>query len=466
MIRQLACLLLLALLGQVAPAAAEAEPSSIHSSPARWLATDDARDCAITADGRWAAATAGGLMLGRGERVERTLTRLEGLPSTSVRRVTFEGATLQVATSEGTARVQFASGQVQAAAPGRHWEPLPAATSTTALPKDIELRRTHSAGSQRCFATDHGLYVAESGTPARRVGPAALPSGDISAVAASDRELFVGSFDRGLFVVRGSTLQQASSEGLNPNINALAWHAREQLLWVGTARGTSRCARSQSGSLSCRRVGGGSSVHAVLVLTDGTVVSGGDGGLEFLARDGKVLRTFARKQSAPFRAVWALAEGEAGTLFVGTTNGVFWGTVAAFTPRGRLMRAAMVTGELQDDWVTALLSKQGRLYVGTYNAGLASFEVAEEKLTLLRFDRGLGYVNPAGISALAADRLAVATMDGLHVGLPGAFSKVESLAEDVTSVLPVRTDQGQLAAWVGTRSGLLQQLLASPQRAN
>jgi len=465
MIRQITALLVLALLAHAGLAAAEPGAPASTPPPARWLATDDARDCAIAADGRWGAATAGGLMLGRGARVERTLTRLEGLPSTSVRRVSFDGAALQIVTSEGPARVQFDTGQVQTDAPARRWEPLPAGASAHALP-NVELRRTHSAGDQRCFATDHGVYVAASSAPARRVDRAALPSGDISALALSDRELFVGSFDRGLFVVRDSTLQEASSEGLNPNINALAWQARDQLLWVGTARGTSRCAQIQSGSLSCRRVGGTSSVHAVLLLGDGTVVSGGDGGLEFLARDGRILRSFTRKQGAPFRAVWALAEGEDGTLFVGTTNGVFWGRAAAFTPRARLTRAAMVTGELQDDWVTALLSKEGRLYVGTYNAGLASFQLTGGKLTPLGFDRELGYVNPAGISALSAGRIAVATMDGLHVGLPGAFSKVESLAEDVTSVVPVRTHQGKSLAWVGTRSGLQQQLLTEPQRAN
>ncbi|MFZ5891183.1 MAG: hypothetical protein ACOY0T_09035 [Myxococcota bacterium] len=296
----------------------------------------------------------------------------------------------------------------------------------------------------------------------RRIVPPELPSGDVSAVARSQHQLFIGSFDQGLFVLRGDAMERVES-GVNPNINALAWDERAQVLWVGTARGVSRCVSKPGMPLDCRRVGHSVSVHALLLARDGTVIAGTEQGLSLFKGD-RSQSSFGAKQRTPFRAVWALAESENGELFVGTTSGLYWTRTAALVNAApelapSFARASLVSGELPDDWVTALIAQAGELHVGTYNAGLVSFKVQASRLGERVADASLGYVNPAGITRLRNGQLAVATMDGLRVGTPGAFQLRATLGQDVTQVLPARA-QGQY--WIATRRGLERLDLEAP----
>jgi ligand-binding sensor domain-containing protein len=275
----------------------------------------------------------------------------------------------------------------------------------------------------------------------------ALKALNVAALASSPERLYVGGFDEGLFVIeRDSKVHRFDDAALGPHINALAWSEATKSLWVGTARGLVRC--DVTARATCRRLGGSSPVHALLLRSDGSLVAGGDAGLYFVA--GEATRVFGKKQSAPFRAVWSLAEAE-GKLFVGTTNGLFWGAAAAFAPGGaRLERAALVLGNLPDDWVTALLAQDGRLLVGTYNAGAVSFAIGASGLAVDGADPSLGYVNPAGLVALDASGLAVATMDGLRIGRLGETRLLETSTPDITALAPAIGG----GYWVGSRRGL------------
>jgi ligand-binding sensor domain-containing protein len=267
---------------------------------------------------------------------------------------------------------------------------------------------------------------------------------DVSALATATDRVYVGSFDAGVFVLeRDGTMHAYSDPALNPYVNALAWSEREQVLWVGTARGLVRCpARG-----GCARIGTEASVHALLLSSSGSVIVGGDDGVSFV--NGSALLSFGRKHGAPFRSVWALAEGD-GRLFAGTTSGLFFGPERAFSGRGRTLgRAAVVLDTLPDDWVTALAYRGGRLFAGTYSAGVAAFRVDASGLEKDELDTSLGYVNPAGLALLDDGRLAVATMDGLRVGALGRTGPVATRARDVTAF--VSAPDG---FWIGTRSGL------------
>jgi ligand-binding sensor domain-containing protein len=267
---------------------------------------------------------------------------------------------------------------------------------------------------------------------------------DVSALAVSDERLYVGSFDTGLYVVeRGQALRAFADSAVDPHVNALAWSASERVLWVGTARGLARCPAGES----CVRIGPEGNVHALAVSSDEVLVAGSDTGLTFIERAGG--RAYGRKEGAPFRSVWSLASID-GRLFVGTTNGLFWGAPGAFTGKHpNLGRAAVVLNTLPDDWVTALAQRDGTLFVGTYNAGVAAFR-SPTPLVPVALDTTLGYVNPAGITALGAECIAVATMDGLRLGAPGHTVPLATRARDVTAVVP--DPHGGL--WIGTRSGL------------
>lgn len=297
--------------------------------------------------------------------------------------------------------------------------------------------------------------------------PQGLPKGDVSALATSRGVLFVGMFDRGLLTVRADgTIHATPAETLNPNINALLVDRAQTKLWVGTARGLFACAPREHNE--CTRVGENKPVHALAELQDGTLLAGGDGGLLAVATD-LATHVFDRKHGAPFRAVWALAQASDGTLFVGTTSGVYFAQADAILALARngasaaaargLGRAALVTGDLGDDWVTALAVSNDTLHVGTYNAGIATFHFARGALTRTSSDPPLGYVNPKGIEPLPNGMLAVATMDGLRVGVPGSWRTVPTLFKDVTAIVPAGADEH----WVASRRGVERlRLMAGP----
>lgn len=287
--------------------------------------------------------------------------------------------------------------------------------------------------------------VALAAPPAK---PRGLPALNVAALLASEAQLFVAGFDEGLYIVdRAGDARPFADPALSRHINALAWSERERTLWLGTARGLTRC--HLVAPASCTRVGPSSAVHALLLRSDGSIVAGGDAGLTFSTASGT--RTIGKKQAAPYRSVWALAEGSDGTLFVGATNGLFWARAAAIA-RGdaKLQRASLVTGALPDDWVTALLLQGDELHVGTYNAGIASFTFDAGELRSSGDDPSAGYVNPAGLFGVRAGVLAVASMTGLRMGAPGQTTIVATRARDITALAPAHAG----GYWVGTRQGL------------
>jgi ligand-binding sensor domain-containing protein len=278
--------------------------------------------------------------------------------------------------------------------------------------------------------------------------PLDLPQLNIAALAASCTKLYVGGFDGGLYTVeRSGKVQRFRDAALSPHINALAWSEREQVLWLGTARGLTRC--HMVDAPSCSRLGPSSAVHALLLRSDGSLVAGGDAGLSFV-ESGK-LHGLGKKQAAPYRSVWAVAEAVDGTLFAGASNGLFWAKISSIR-RGEatFQRASVVSGALPDDWVTALLVRGDRVHVGTYNAGVATLRLDREQLRPESVDSSLGYVNPAGLVAIDDDVLAVATMDGLRFGTPGDTNVSETRARDITAVTPAWSG----GYWIGTRTGL------------
>jgi ligand-binding sensor domain-containing protein len=286
--------------------------------------------------------------------------------------------------------------------------------------------------------------VPAAGAPRRPHGLAAL---NVSALASTSERLYAAGFDEGLFVVeRDGSSRRIEHPALSPHINALAWSEPSHQLWIGTARGLARCEMSRPHP-SCERVGAPIAVHALLLLRDGSLLAGGDAGLTFVAG---TTRSFGKKQGAPFRSVWSLAEND-GRLYVGTTNGLFWGEPVAFGPgQGKLQRAAVVLGTLPDDWVTALLVVPGRLLVGTYNAGAVRFVLGSNELESDGHDPALGYVNPAGLFAFGEKGLAVASMDGLRSGAFGGTARLATSTSDVTAIAPALGG----GYWVGTRHGL------------
>ncbi len=413
-----------------------------HAAP-RLLALDDVYDCAFSPDGTLVAATGGGLRIGA-----KVVTALDGLPDTRVDHLTLQGDHVLAETRAGSAQVSLASGRVSN---------ITLAASAPRLPASFErfgegmVRGRARLGSRRCIATSEGLFVSDGAQPPARIASISLPTGDVAALAIRARGLYVGTFDRGLYVVDGLHATPIVDAALSPHVNALAFDSARALLWVATARGLVRC--ETTSGIHCRGVGDRLAMHALLLGDDGSIIAGGEERILFVHRDGRIEGAATRKDGARFRSVWSLARGQDGTIFAGTTSGIFYGAEATFTrDPSRLQRASMVSGALPDDWITALLLDGDELVAGTYNAGVVALRYADHTLRLRDADATLGYVNPAGLTRLPDGSLAVSTMDGLRIGQLGDFHTVPTLGRDVTAVML----DAHHARWVASRRGIEQ----------
>jgi hypothetical protein len=217
-------------------------------------------------------------------------------------------------------------------------------------------------------------------------------------------------------------------------------------------------------------------VRSLLVLSDDQVLVGTEEGAAFVTLHGGGAARIAplvpppakrggRPLDTPMRATWALARTPDGTLFVGTAAGLYFGK------NGQFRRAALATGELKDDWVTALAVDGADVYAGTYSGGVTRLRARADRgaiEALGPLHLGGGYVNPSGLT-VDRGRLLAATMEGLlarplaaiptdpdaaeaaHAADPAAWSPMPKAApgRDVTAA----TRFGE-RLWVASRRGI------------
>jgi ligand-binding sensor domain-containing protein len=309
-----------------------------------------------------------------------------------------------------------------------------------ALPRDV-VTALGARGDTLCAGTDDGLYVRRGRGDWRRTADAGPPSNDVSALAWDGLRLWAGTFDRGLAVLDRGVWTTVG--GLDARVNALAVERTEEArrAWVATARGLA----SVDGGVVrvLRRTDGlpDDDVHAVAALASGGVVAGTARGA-VIVRDGRVQPAGPKRM--PAHATWAVAEAPDGTLWLGTTNGLF-------RVRGeRFRRFSLASGDVPDDWITALAVDGGALWVGTYSGGIARIATDGRGRDVGRTALADVHVNPAGLS-VHGGRVYAATMEGLFVGAGAAFGRLAGAApgEDVTAVL-----HAEGARWVASRHGL------------
>jgi len=159
------------------------------------------------------------------------------------------------------------------------------------------------------------------------------------------------------------------------------------------------------------------------------------------------------KQGLPLRAVWALAEGQEGDLWLGSSWGLYgW-------RGGKAQRYSMATGHLSGDWVTALATHKDRVWVGTYRHGVDRLERQPDG-TWQATALGGGWINFSGLR-LQDGQLLAATMDGLRsapMAATGVGAKAHrwlahdhlALGRDVTASL-----NGGGKLWVASRRGIV-----------
>jgi ligand-binding sensor domain-containing protein len=316
-------------------------------------------------------------------------------------------------------------------------------------------------------ATTEGVFVSDGDDGWRKVSLGGPPSNDVTALAVTgdgpDQRVAIGTFDRGAAIHSLGEFRSVPGLEVNETINTAAWQGRgaSATLWLGTAKGL---VRGGPGA-RLRRFGLADGlpspvVRAVLVLPDDRLLVGTDEGPAMLDGDRVTpLAEATRKRGrrpldSPMRATWALARGSDGTLWIGTNAGLYYGK------DGRFRRAAVATGELTDDWVTAIALHEADVFVGTYSGGVMRLRREEGHdeggvtSRLVSASLGGGYVNAAGL-VVRDGQLYAATMDGLLVRSVGDDRTAWEIASRVSpgrDVTAVAAAGGEL--WVASRRGL------------
>jgi len=315
-----------------------------------------------------------------------------------------------------------------------------------------------AAHGAACTGGLDGLWLRAHGTWRRAPRPAGPPSSDISAVVADGPRLWVGTFDHGLASYDPATGWRRIP-GTDLRINALVLdpHPGGARLWVATAQGIQVVSPTGDVVLRLGRADGlpSRSVLSLARLTDGRIAAGTSAGAAFVNAEGGVRRVGPRGAAdRPIGNVWAIAQTSAG-LWLGTTTGLYRGPATSWTSKDgsddpaalpeRWRRLSVATGELRDDWVTALATRGDTVWAGTYNGGVVRID--GDAATPL----GGGWINPAGLT-WDGDRLLAATMDGLVAG------DGRTATWTTTPSLPGRDTTAAVRAgptlWVATRRGL------------
>ena len=375
-----------------------------------------------SANGRALAGTVGGLVdVGRGRVVSTSEVR-------ALLRV--DGGWLAGTMGEGLRRLDDATGADEPLSfPSRY---------VTALGRE---------GETTCAGTTEGTFVRRGAQGAwRRARVTGPPSNDVSALAPDGDRLWVGTFDRGLAVLEGG--RWTAVDGVDEHVNGLALerHAGGSRLWVATARGL---VSVEDGIATLRREADGlpsDDVHAVATLRGGGVLAGTARGAAIVRGSG--IETLA-KSGAPTEATWAVAEAPDGSLWLGTTNGLY-----RYRAGGPIRRFSVAGGHLWDNWVTSIAFEAASVWVGTYAGGVSRLTFGPRNAVSAEPWAANAHVNPAGLGVFRG-RVWAATMNGLlyrdQADPEGAWRLNQGAApgRDVTAAAP----DGKWL-WLASRDGL------------
>jgi ligand-binding sensor domain-containing protein len=314
------------------------------------------------------------------------------------------------------------------------------------LPVGPPVSHVQDFDQDRCVASSEGLWI-RAGQRWIATLNQGLPSGDVTDLLRVDDQLYVSTFDKGVFINRGG--QWAPIEDpddlIDPQVNALApaGHGR---VWVATARGLHRVGNGQVETWTSKRGLPNAAVLSLAVSSAGELLVGTHAGVAIIDANGDARELGSRARRW---ATWAIAEAPNGELWLGTTQGLI-----RWKLDGTWEHLSMLSGHLSDNWVTALLWEGETLHVGTYAGGVDT--LTRKGTSWQAKALGGGRVNPGGLSMIDGELIA-ATMKGARVRRGGRWVAGEqSVFEDVTRVV---VDIG--GVWIASRRGLV--LRAGPQ---
>ena len=164
-------------------------------------------------------------------------------------------------------------------------------------------------------------------------------------------------------------------EGAPANVSALA-QSEDGFLWLGTAGGLFRFDGMRFELID--RVGGvpfpSSNISVLLKAPDGLWIGYRLGGVSLLRKD--TLQNFGSEEGLPARSVWTLTRDSSGTMWAGTTVGLYR------LERGRWREVGPDEG-VPRAWITSLITDaHGRIWAGTVE-GVVRRDSAAGRFTLV-----------------------------------------------------------------------------------
>ncbi|HEX8998801.1 MAG TPA: hypothetical protein VGB07_02810 [Blastocatellia bacterium] len=274
----------------------------------------------------------------------------------------------------------------------------------------------------------------------------------ISALAFDDTgNLWAGSFRSGIdvFTREGRRLTHLESEAVR-EINSLVWDEAAKQILAGTSQGLVRFNgfRQAQSTNAADGLISNSILHAAPIQTRSSassahLVLATSRGLAFGQE--KQWRALTAVQGLPSNSVYAVLPHRE-SIYAGTLGGL------AQLNAGRVVRTFKDSNsKLTHNWVTALCTFGGRLFVGTYGGGVFELTPSGE-LVSFTAETGKLTVNPNAMTC-DGERLYVGTLDGAWV-LDFDSGKWNRLKSELpsASVMSVASDGENI--YFGTTSGI------------
>lgn len=306
-----------------------------------------------------------------------------------------------------------------------------------------------SNGNLRCVGTPSGAFVSKGDaawTHVTKNGASNPPSNDVTTLARLGDRIYAGTYDRGVASFSNGAWSKLVGVADDARVDTMLVDGKR--LFVGTTRGLVRIDGQATTTFDAASGLPSNEVHALAALGKSAVLVGTAKGAAIV--DGAKVIPLGKKQGLAIDAAWAVARGPHGSILVGASTGLYVGKLGD----AKWRRLSVTSGDLPDDWVTALAVHGDDVFVGTYAGGVAKIVIASDDAmtsSVLAVPGG-GSINVGGLNVVGA-KLYAATMDGLFVrALDGASWKDEtrlSLGTDVTATLA--SPDG---LWIASRRGV------------